>query len=125
MHEAGLLNAAVAAVTAAAEGRPVLQITLAIGPGVEIAAAEQAWRQAAAGGVVEGATVTWRRAHDTLSCLACGHEYPGDRLTPCPLCGANGLVIAPAHEIEIVDWIAGQGRAGRHPSAEREPPGRA
>ncbi|TMR89280.1 hydrogenase maturation nickel metallochaperone HypA [Nonomuraea basaltis] len=67
-------------------------------------AAEQAWRQAAAGVRPEGALVTRQRAEDILACLGCGHEYPGDWLTCCPACGANGLVVPVAHEVEIVDW---------------------
>ncbi|MCK2216950.1 hydrogenase maturation nickel metallochaperone HypA [Actinomadura sp. ATCC 31491] len=106
MHETGLIRAAVAAVVTAAGGRRVLHVTLALGPGVGPDAAEQAWRQAAAGGPAEGARLAWRRARDGLACLGCGRDYPGDRLTRCPDCGGDGLVVSPAPEVEIVTWTA-------------------
>lgn len=104
MHEAGLLHAAVAALVAAAGDRPIGRVTLAIGPGVDRGAAEQAWLTAAAGGAAAAAVVGWEQAEDTLACLACGRQYHGDRLTRCPACGGDGLVVSPAREIEIVDW---------------------
>lgn len=107
MHEAGLLNAAVAAVITAAGDRQVREVTLAIGPGVDRGAAEQAWRHAAEGGAAAKAAVHWESASDMLACLDCGVEYFGDRLTRCPACDSNGLVVTPAREIEIVDWAAG------------------
>src|SRR5512139_2479595 len=107
MHEAGLSHAAVNAVIEAAGDRTVVSVRLAIGPGVEKDAAAQAWVHCAEGTTAAQAVVTWEQARDSLACLECGDEYPGDRLTCCPVCGANGLVVAPASEIEIVDWAAG------------------
>ncbi|MEV0743256.1 hypothetical protein AB0I51_46780 [Streptomyces sp. NPDC050549] len=42
MHEAGLLAAAVSALAAAVDGRPLHRVTLALGPGVDPDAARHA-----------------------------------------------------------------------------------
>jgi hypothetical protein len=49
-------------------------------------------------------TATRRRPPPLLR--ACGHEYDGHRLDPCPACGDNGIGVAPADELAIVDWTA-------------------
>ena len=103
MHEAHLLSAAVA-VLAERSGEPVRHVTLAIAHSVDIEAARSAWTQASAGTMLAAAELTFVLAQDTLTCLGCGHEYPGDRLTRCPECHDDGLVSHPAHELEIADW---------------------
>jgi Zn finger protein HypA/HybF involved in hydrogenase expression len=103
MHEAGLLSAAVS-VLADRSGGPVREVVLAVAPTVDIEAARAAWEAAAAGTSLAAAQVTFRTSVDTLNCLGCGTDYDGDRLTPCPACGGNGLVVHQAHELEIVDW---------------------
>ncbi len=110
MHETGLLRAAVSALVAAAEG-PVGRVRLAIGAGVDREAAEAAWRTASAGTPAAAARVEWLAALDRLSCLTCGGSYEGDRLTRCPTCGGDGLVVEPAPEIVIVDWSVGRHEA--------------
>jgi len=104
MHEAGLLAAAVSALAAAVDGRPLRRVTLALGPGIDPDAARHAWQHATTGSLAAQAMVTWATAADTLTCLGCGRDYPGDRLAPCPVCGADGLVTRPAPEIEILDY---------------------
>ncbi|MHB9863569.1 hydrogenase maturation nickel metallochaperone HypA [Streptomyces sp. YIM S03343] len=104
MHEAGLVAAAVCALASAVDGRPLRKVTLAIGPGVDPGAARHAWEHATAGSPAAQTMVTWARASDTLTCFDCGRDYPGDRLTPCPDCGADGLVTRPAPEVEILDY---------------------
>lgn len=104
MHEVGLLNAAVSALRSAVDGRPLRRVTIAIGPGVDPDAARHAWQHATAGSPAANAEVTWAPATDTLTCLDCGQDYPGDRLTRCPGCGGNGLVTEPAPEVEILDY---------------------
>lgn len=110
MHETGLLFAAVAQLTDATGHRPLSRVELAIGPGVDPGAAAQAWQRAAKGGPAEHATVAWTSATDILACLGCGEEYSGDRLTRCPVCGADGLVTSPAPEIEIAGWTVLPGK---------------
>lgn len=104
MHEAGLLRGAVAALVEAGAGRPVRTVVLAIGPGVDLDAAVAAWQSATAGTGLAGSRVDWQRAADRLRCFDCGHEYDGRPLDPCPACGADGLVVAPADELAVVDW---------------------
>ncbi|WP_239346109.1 hydrogenase maturation nickel metallochaperone HypA [Frankia sp. CIT1] len=47
----------------------------------------------------------WRNASDRLRCFACGCECDGGRLDPCPSCGGNGIVIVPADELTVLDWM--------------------
>lgn len=103
MHEAGLLNAAVSALAERNE-ESVRTVVLAVAPTVDIDAARAAWDAAAAGTVLSGAQVSFTTALDTLSCLDCATQYDGTRLTSCPQCGGNGLVVHEAHEVEIVSW---------------------
>lgn len=101
MHEQGLLAAAAAAL---AETGVITEVTIAIGPGVDPDSAASAWRTAVRATPLAGAHVHWRRARDLLRCLDCAHEYRGDRLTRCPRCGQDGLVVEPAPELAIEDW---------------------
>lgn len=104
MHETGLLTAAVGTLADAIDKRPLLRASIAVGPGVDLDAARHAWEHASAGTPAEGAEISLVRASDTLACLDCGAEYPGDRLTRCPSCNGNGLVIAAAPEVQILDY---------------------
>jgi Zn finger protein HypA/HybF involved in hydrogenase expression len=105
MHEAGLLSAAVSAL-AERRSEPVREVVLAVAPSVDVEAARVAWDAAASGTVLADAQVSFTTARDTLQCLDCGHEYDGDRLTVCPQCGGNGLVVHEAHELEILSWTS-------------------
>lgn len=105
MHEAGLLSAAVSALTER-RSEPVRAVVLAVAPTVDVDAARAAWDAAAAGTVLADAEVSFATAQDTLQCLDCSHEYDGNRLTVCPQCGGNGLVVHEAHELEIVSWAS-------------------
>jgi len=77
MHEAGLMRAAVSALAEATDRQRVGAITLAVNAGVDLASADTAWRLAAVGTCVEGATVHWRRALDRLRCFDCSAEFDG------------------------------------------------
>ena len=103
MHEIGLLRAAVAALCTAADG-PITQVTLALGVGVDQAAAAAAWQTTAEGTPAAGAAVTWEQGRDRLTCLSCGLGYDGDPLTRCPECRGNGLTVETAPEIVIVGF---------------------
>ncbi|WP_018637729.1 hydrogenase maturation nickel metallochaperone HypA [Parafrankia elaeagni] len=104
MHEAGLARAAVSAIIEASAGAPVRTVVLAAATGVDISSASAAWHAAATGTPLEATDLTWEHAPDRLRCFACGHDYDGARLDPCPSCGGNGLVIAPADELAVVRW---------------------
>jgi hydrogenase nickel incorporation protein HypA/HybF len=103
MHEAGLLSAAVSALLERNE-EAVRAVVLAVAPTVDVDAARAAWDAAATGTVLSGAQVSFTTALDTLTCLDCATAYDGNRLTPCPQCGGNGLVVHEAHEVEIIGW---------------------
>src|SRR5450759_4299680 len=96
--------AVVSALTTASEGRPVTTVSIALAPSVDPDAAAAAWQAAAAGLPLAGAAVRWLPAQDRLACLDCGREYDGDRLTQCPDCAGNGLVVRAAPELELLDW---------------------
>ncbi|MFI7545189.1 hydrogenase/urease maturation nickel metallochaperone HypA [Actinoplanes sp. NPDC049599] len=104
MHETGLLRTAVAALVEASAGRPVRTVVLAIGPGVDPDTAAAAWQTAATGTCLAGSRVDWQRATDRLRCFTCGDEYSGEPLDPCRACGGNGIVVAPADELAVIDW---------------------
>jgi len=104
MHEVGLLRTTLAELAHWGTGRPIRQVALAVGPEVDLDAAQSAWREAATGTTAAAATVTWERAADGLVCFSCGASYEGDRLAQCPDCGGSGLVVREAPEITIVDW---------------------
>ncbi len=104
MHEAGLVRAAVAALADVTANQPVRTVVLAVGSGVDIAAAAAAWQAAAAGTRLAGARVQWRRAPDRLRCFTCGREYDGEPLAVCPSCGGNAIVVTHAPELAAVDW---------------------
>jgi len=96
------------ALLAIAGNRPVTAVTVALGPSMDPDAARTAWSAAAAGTAAATAAVTWSEAPDTLHCLSCGRDYPGDRLTPCPGCGGDGLVVVEAPAVEITAWRLGE-----------------
>jgi Zn finger protein HypA/HybF involved in hydrogenase expression len=108
VHERGPVSGAVVALLATAGNRPVTAVTVALGPSMDPDAARTAWSAAAAGTAAATAAVTWSEAPDTLHCLSCGRDYPGDRLTPCPGCGGDGLVVVEAPAVEITAWRLGE-----------------
>ena len=105
MHEAGLVQAAVAALIDVTGGRRVRAVVLAVSADVDIDSAAAAWQAAAAGTCLEAASVTWRREHDTLRCFTCGREYEGDALTRCTSCGGTGIVVTRPAEIAVDEWV--------------------
>jgi Zn finger protein HypA/HybF involved in hydrogenase expression len=112
VHEHGPIAGAVAALLAAAGTRPVATVTVTLGPGMDPEVASAAWAQASAGTAAGGAAVTWAEALDTLRCLDCGRDYPGDRLARCPACGGDGLVVDAAPQVAITAWNGGHGSRG-------------
>lgn len=108
MHEIGAVHAAAAGFLQQLAGRPVRQVTLGLGPGVDPEVVASAWRSATAGGPAESAEVIWNAQPNLLSCLGCGLDYRGSKLDRCPACAADGLVIAPAPEVAVLGWTAGE-----------------
>lgn len=103
MHElARVAEAAVALASLAGDGR-VSSVTLALSPETDVTVVEQAWSSATVGATEDAVLVCNVQEHG-LSCLECGTDYHGDKLTPCPTCGGNGLIVDRAPEVELVDW---------------------
>jgi Zn finger protein HypA/HybF involved in hydrogenase expression len=98
MHERAVVFGEVATLLEAACGRRPHTIVVELGPGMTQPVVESAWDEAVRGTTLERAPVRWRRASDTLRCLDCADEYPGEPLTRCPHCGGDGLVVEPAPE---------------------------
>jgi hydrogenase nickel incorporation protein HypA/HybF len=104
VHEGGLADGAVTALLAAAGGRPVTRVRVTVGPAVDIEAVRAQWEHAAEATLLAAAAVEWSTATDELTCLECGDDYRGTRLTCCPGCGGTGLVVAAAPELAVEDW---------------------
>lgn len=111
MHEWGLVRAAAAELAEVVGDAPVARLVVQTGPGVDPDVAAAAWKTEVGstgtgpGAGLAGADVRWEPAQDGLCCLSCGRAYPGDSLSRCPACGGNGLVVEPAAEIAVVEWV--------------------
>lgn len=101
MHEWGAVTAAVLAAAGALRG-PAAEAELRIAPSVDPDVARGAFAAAAAGTMLQGATIHLRIVGDELACLDCARRYPGARLTPCPACGGDGLVVSAAPAAEVL-----------------------
>ena len=104
MHETGIVAETAEHLRVISDGRRVGSVTLALGPGMDHAATVQAWEHVTSSGPLASAAVTWMERGHRLACLACTAEYEGDKLDPCPTCGADGLLVAAADDLTIVDW---------------------
>lgn len=105
MHEHGVVSHAVSALLDASGGRRVTTVTVAIGPTMLQDAARFAWEHETSGTVIDGAEVTWVDIQDRLRCLSCGTEFHGEKTDPCPQCTDPALVVEPAPQIAVEDWV--------------------
>jgi hydrogenase nickel incorporation protein HypA/HybF len=103
MHERAAVTAALNALFDETGGA-VRRVTGVIGPGVDTAVVEGIWEEFAAGTPAAEATLELEIGFDTLRCLACGSDYQGAKLDPCPTCGGDGLVIVTAPEFAVAGW---------------------
>jgi hydrogenase nickel incorporation protein HypA/HybF len=108
MHERAHISKTVIELVSLADGRQVSQVTLGLGPGTDAAVVEQTWRSATAGTALAGASLVCVTRNHGLQCLDCGSEYEGSKLTPCPTCGGNGLIIDHAPVIALGEWLVGE-----------------
>lgn len=104
MHERGLVGEVVARLLTLAEGNPLSEVTVAIGPEMYEPVAEDAWRSAVFGTNAEDAKVRWVEGLHLLSCFQCSAEYRGAKLDRCPSCGGDGLVLEPAPDVALEGW---------------------
>ena len=103
------IKAALAARQGSARLASIQGATMNLAPAVRHASAV-----AASGTAVARARVDWVRVDDVLVCLDCQREFTGGRLSVCPSCGADALVVGPAAEVTVLEWEAGR------PAAEDE-----
>jgi hydrogenase nickel incorporation protein HypA/HybF len=105
MHEQELMVKILETLHSLADGEPIAEVEIALGPGVHQEKAERAWDTLTADTPLADAHVTWEQALDLLRCRVCGHEYTGDRLESCPYCGGDGVVIEPALPVSVGHWV--------------------
>jgi Zn finger protein HypA/HybF involved in hydrogenase expression len=87
-------------------GERVSQVALGVNPETDPDVVELAWRSAAADSPVAAVDLLCLTRDHWLRCLACGQHYEGGKLTACPGCGANGLIVHPAPEVTLIGWVA-------------------
>ncbi|MCL2781304.1 MAG: hydrogenase maturation nickel metallochaperone HypA [Actinomycetia bacterium] len=104
MHEVALVNTAAATLLGRLGDTPTRAVEIEIGPKVVPEVAANAWRIAVAGSALQDVPVTWTTVWNTLRCLECGAEYPGDKLALCPRCSGTGLVVQEPDEVVIAGW---------------------
>ena len=83
---------------------PPSAVTVALASDVIVDIASDAWESATNGSILAGVPIEWVFRAATLACLACGHNYSGDKLDQCPECGGNGLIIEAPPIAEVVSW---------------------
>ncbi|MCL1593274.1 MAG: hydrogenase/urease maturation nickel metallochaperone HypA [Actinomycetia bacterium] len=83
---------------------PPSVVKVAIAADVKVDIARDAWDAAADGTILEGVHIEWVLRTATLACLACGHNYSGDKLAQCPKCGGDGLIVKEPPIAEVVAW---------------------
>lgn len=104
MHERALVSELALTLESLAGQSEVSEVTLAVGPDTSPAVIEEAWRTTTAGTTLDAAALTCVVGSHRLQCLDCGVEYEGGKLSFCPACGGNGLVVEPAPEVALWGW---------------------
>lgn len=109
MHEFGIAESLLAAVTTAADkagAAKVLRVRLKIGPlsGVVPEALRFAFDALAAGTVAEGAALEIDEPPVVLYCNDCGREFPGSLGDyRCPHCGSPSGTLRGGRELDVLD----------------------
>jgi hydrogenase nickel incorporation protein HypA/HybF len=106
MHEQELMAEVLETLQSLANGEPIREVEISLGPGVDREDAARVWETLTEDTPLAGAHVVWEQALDVLRCGDCGHEYSGDRLESCPYCGGDGVVIEPAVPVSLGRWVA-------------------
>lgn len=104
MHERAVVFETARKLAMLAGDDPVGAVTLGVNPETDSAVVESAWRDATLSTGLGEATLTFVTRYHDLQCLDCGGNYNGDRLTVCPRCGGNGLVVEAAPEVTLDSW---------------------
>jgi Zn finger protein HypA/HybF involved in hydrogenase expression len=132
MHEWGLVAEAASEVERQIGRAAVRAVTLRLGPGADDATVRTAWDTLTAGGPLSAAELVLIRGEHRMTCLDCGHDYPGQLPRQCPACGGDGLVTAAAPDLTVYGWVSaehapaspGRARAGSGTGPDRNGPDR-
>ncbi|MGA7271231.1 MAG: hydrogenase/urease maturation nickel metallochaperone HypA [Acidimicrobiia bacterium] len=107
MHERALVSRLAADLLSQLEpGERVSQVALAVSPETDPDVVELAWRSATSDSAVAAVDVLYLTREHWLQCLGCGRHYEGGKLTVCPGCGSDGLIVHPAPEVSLAGWVA-------------------
>lgn len=112
MHERALVTSTASSLLDRVGDSIVTSVTLAISPETDPDVVTEAWRSATESTTLAGTELNPVTRPHVLSCLDCGEEYPGDKLSKCPVCAGNGLVVVPAPEVELEEWTLAEMGAG-------------
>jgi Zn finger protein HypA/HybF involved in hydrogenase expression len=108
VHEWGLVATAVSEVERRSGPAAVRAVTLRLGPGADDDTVRTAWETLAADGPLSAAELVIVRDEHGMTCLGCGHEYPGQLPRQCPACGGDGLVTAAAPDLTVDGWASAE-----------------
>jgi Zn finger protein HypA/HybF involved in hydrogenase expression len=106
MHERGLVSKAAAELLGSMGDRTIGRVVLSVGPDTDKGVVEEAWRSATVGTEIASARLELAEATHELLCLECSGSYRGGKLSSCPACGGNGLVVERAPEVAVTSWEA-------------------
>lgn len=104
MHERALITSKAWELLNRVGDAKVASVTLALGPEIDPMVVAEAWRSATASTALAGTRLDSVTRPHILLCLDCGQEYQGDKLSVCPACAGNGLVVTPAPDVELDTW---------------------
>lgn len=104
MHERALISKTARDLELLAGTHSVFSVTLAHNPETSADVIVDAWRSVTAGTAVGDAELTCVVDEHGLCCLDCGRDYRGAKLSRCPHCGGNGLIVDSAPEVALKDW---------------------
>lgn len=108
MHERALISSAAWELLDRVGDARVASVTLALAPETDPAVVDQTWRSATAATPLAGTRLDSVTRPHSLVCLDCGSDYEGDKLSVCPECAGNGLMVKTAPEVELATWTMSQ-----------------
>lgn len=108
MHERALISSTAWELLDRVGDAKVASVTLALGPETDPSVVAEAWRSATATTSLAGTRLESVMRPHSLVCLDCGKDYEGDKLSVCPECAGNGLVVKAAPEVELATWTMWQ-----------------
>lgn len=108
MHERALVSRTASELLDSLGDERVDSIVLSIGPDTDTEVVQEAWRSATAGTSIAVARLELTQAKHELVCIECGAVYHGGKLSLCPQCGGNGLVVERAPEVAVAGLVRGR-----------------